>query len=128
MELGMHLWCGADARQSDGGSAFNQYRAGIAQVRGSGAPLIELLTFLCVAAIVVQMGAAFLGKLTMVMQRTLFTGEKSATQRLSALCLLLACCSGVAAAGTKPEDIVSQHLNSIGTAEVRAAVKSRDIQ
>jgi hypothetical protein len=41
----MHYERGADARQSDGGSAFNQYRAGIAQVRGSGAPLIELLIF-----------------------------------------------------------------------------------
>ncbi|HET9407292.1 MAG TPA: hypothetical protein VFO39_08645 [Candidatus Sulfotelmatobacter sp.] len=33
-----------------------------------------------------------------------------------------------ALAGTKPEDIVAQHLASIGTAEARAAVKTRGVE
>jgi hypothetical protein len=43
------------------------------------------------------------------------------------ICLLLAS-SGIAAAGTKAEDVIAQHLDSIGTAEARAAVKSRGVQ
>lgn len=46
----------------------------------------------------------------------------------SLVCLLLACCSAIAGAGTKPENIIAQHLDSIGTAEARAAVKSRGVQ
>jgi len=50
---------------------------------------------------------------------------------IAVVCLLLTSfsLSGVAAADdTKPEDIVAKHLDSIGTAEARAAVKSRGIQ
>jgi len=48
--------------------------------------------------------------------------------QLSIACLLLASFSAIAAAGSKPEDVVAAHLASIGTAEVRAAVKSRAVQ
>jgi hypothetical protein len=44
------------------------------------------------------------------------------------VCILLACCSAIAGAGTNPEDIIVQHLESIGTAEARSAVKSRGVQ
>jgi|SRR5271154_2222382 len=48
---------------------------------------------------------------------------------LAVVCLLLTSLSGAAAAAdTKPEDIVAKNLDSIGTAEARAAVKSRGIQ
>jgi hypothetical protein len=42
--------------------------------------------------------------------------------------MCLAAVSGAIAADTKAEDIVAQHLDSIGTAEARAAVKSLAIQ
>jgi hypothetical protein len=44
------------------------------------------------------------------------------------ICMCLAAVSGAIAADTKAEDIVAQHLDSIGTAEARAAVKSLAIQ
>lgn len=48
---------------------------------------------------------------------------------IAAIWTLLTFLSGVVpAADTKPEDIVAQHLDSIGTAEARAAVKSRVLQ
>jgi hypothetical protein len=48
---------------------------------------------------------------------------------LALVCMLLACLSGIAAADdAKPEEIIAKHLDSIGTAEARAAVKSRGIQ
>ena len=48
---------------------------------------------------------------------------------LAVVCLLLTSLLGVAAADdAKPEEIVAKHLDSIGTAEARAAVKSRGIQ
>jgi hypothetical protein len=55
--------------------------------------------------------------------------RRLAMRRLAAICFLLAFLSGAAAADdTKPEDIVAKHLDSIATADVRAAVKSRGIQ
>jgi hypothetical protein len=48
---------------------------------------------------------------------------------IAVICVLLTSLSGSAAADdTKPEDIVAKHLDSIGTAEARAAVKSRVLQ
>ena len=47
---------------------------------------------------------------------------------LCAISLLLASYPGISVAGTKPEDVIAQHLDSIGTAEARAAVKSRAVQ
>jgi hypothetical protein len=48
---------------------------------------------------------------------------------IAVICLLLTSLSGItAAADTKPEDIVAKHLDSIGTAEARAAIKSRAVQ
>jgi hypothetical protein len=44
------------------------------------------------------------------------------------ICMWLAALSGAIAADTKTEDIVAQHLDSIGTAEARAAVKSLAVQ
>ena len=46
---------------------------------------------------------------------------------LALICMLLTPLSQ-AATDTKPEDIVAKHLDSIGTAEARAAVRSRAIQ
>jgi hypothetical protein len=48
-------------------------------------------------------------------------------RRLAAICLLLTSLSA-AAADSKPEDIIAKNLDSIGTADARAAVKSRGIQ
>ncbi|MGA7892646.1 MAG: hypothetical protein WCA49_05445 [Candidatus Sulfotelmatobacter sp.] len=42
--------------------------------------------------------------------------------------LLTSLLGAAAAADTKPEDVVAKNLDSIGTAEARAAVKSRGIQ
>jgi hypothetical protein len=48
---------------------------------------------------------------------------------LAIACMLLTSLSGIAAdEATKPADVVAQNLDSIGTAEARAAVKSRGIQ
>jgi len=45
------------------------------------------------------------------------------------VCLFLISLSGIAGADdTKPEEIVAKHLDSLGTAEARAAVKSRVLQ
>ncbi len=44
------------------------------------------------------------------------------------MCMWLATLSGAMAADTKAEDLVAQHLDSIGTAEARAAVKSLAFQ
>ena len=44
------------------------------------------------------------------------------------VCLVLSCFSVIAGAGTKPEEIIAQHLDSIGTTEARSAVKSRGVQ
>lgn len=62
------------------------------------------------------------------MWKTAVIKETQSAQRLAVICLLLASYSGIADAGAKPEDIVAHHLESIGTAEARAAVKSRGIQ
>jgi hypothetical protein len=43
-------------------------------------------------------------------------------------CVLFALLSAVALAGTKPEEIIARNLDSIGTADARAAVKSRAVQ
>jgi hypothetical protein len=48
--------------------------------------------------------------------------------RLAMICLALFICAEIAAAGTKPEDVVAQNLDSIGTAEARSAVKSLGVQ
>jgi hypothetical protein len=48
-------------------------------------------------------------------------------RRLAAIYVLLAALSAPAA-DTKPEDIIAKNLDSIGTADARAAVKSRGIQ
>jgi len=53
---------------------------------------------------------------------------RQATLHFSIACLLFASFSGIAAAGTKPEDVVAAHLASIGTAEARSAIKSRAVQ
>ena len=45
-----------------------------------------------------------------------------------AICMWLATLSGAVAADTKAEDIVAQHLDSIGTAAARAAVTSLAVQ
>jgi hypothetical protein len=47
---------------------------------------------------------------------------------LVVICLWLVALSPAIAADTKTEDIVAQHLASIGTAEARAAVKSLAVQ
>lgn len=47
---------------------------------------------------------------------------------LAVLCLLLSSLWGIADDDTKPEEIVAKHLDSIGTAEARAAVKARGVQ
>jgi hypothetical protein len=47
---------------------------------------------------------------------------------LVVICMWLAAISVATAADTKAEDIVAQHLDSIGTAEARAAVKSLAVQ
>jgi len=44
------------------------------------------------------------------------------------ICLWIAALSPATAADTKAEDLVAQHLASIGTAEARAAVKSLAVQ
>jgi len=44
------------------------------------------------------------------------------------ICIWLATLSGAMAADAKAEDIVAQHLDSIGTAEARAAIKSLAVQ
>jgi len=44
------------------------------------------------------------------------------------ICMGLAALSGAVAADTKAEDIVAQHLDSIGTAQARAAVTSLAVQ
>ncbi len=43
-------------------------------------------------------------------------------------CVLMAFLSGIAAAGAKPDEVVTKNLDSIGTANARAAVKSRAVQ
>jgi hypothetical protein len=49
--------------------------------------------------------------------------------KTSVLALILASCSRPApAADMKPEEIVAKHLDSIGTADARAAIKSRAVQ
>jgi hypothetical protein len=47
---------------------------------------------------------------------------------IAIICMWLAALSSATAADTKAEDIVTQHLNSIGTAEARASVKSLAVQ
>jgi hypothetical protein len=47
---------------------------------------------------------------------------------IAVVCMLLSSLFAAAAADTKPEDIVAKHLDSIGTPEARAAVKSRALQ
>ena len=47
---------------------------------------------------------------------------------LAVICTLLASLSAAEGADTRPEDIGAQHLDSIGTAEARPAVKSLGIQ
>jgi hypothetical protein len=42
--------------------------------------------------------------------------------------VLIVFLSGLAAAGAKPDEVLSKHLDSIGTADARAAVKSRAVQ
>jgi hypothetical protein len=55
--------------------------------------------------------------------------ETSQMRYAAAICLLLTCLSVMAtAADTKAEDIVAKHLDSIGTAEARAGVKSRAVE
>lgn len=47
---------------------------------------------------------------------------------LAVLCILLAPLSAAVAADAKAEDIVTKHLDSIGTVEARAAIKSLGVQ
>jgi len=47
---------------------------------------------------------------------------------LALTCMLLASFSVASASDTEAEDIVAKHLDSIGTTEARAAVKSRALQ
>jgi hypothetical protein len=47
---------------------------------------------------------------------------------LAITCLLLGSFTLTADAGTKPEEVIAQHLDSIGTAEARASVKSRGVE
>jgi hypothetical protein len=54
--------------------------------------------------------------------------KKNLVRNLQIIFALVASLWEVALAGTKPEDIVSQHLDSIGTAEARAAIKSRGVE
>ncbi|MGA3348686.1 MAG: hypothetical protein ABSC33_06660 [Candidatus Sulfotelmatobacter sp.] len=49
-------------------------------------------------------------------------------RHLAFSCILIAFLTGLAAAGTKPEEVVTKNLDSIGTADARAAVKSRAVQ
>jgi hypothetical protein len=49
-------------------------------------------------------------------------------RRLVIHCVLIVFVSGVAAAGTNPDEVVAKNLNSIGTADARSAVKSRAVQ
>jgi hypothetical protein len=55
--------------------------------------------------------------------------ETFAMRNIAIACILLTSLSGFAASNdTKPEDVIAKHLDSIGTAEARVAVKSRGIQ
>ncbi|MBZ5681947.1 MAG: hypothetical protein LAO24_17755 [Acidobacteriia bacterium] len=47
---------------------------------------------------------------------------------LALICLLFASYPKSAAADMKPDEVIAKHLDSIGTAEARAAVKSRAVQ
>jgi hypothetical protein len=49
-------------------------------------------------------------------------------RRLVFSCILITFLSGFAAAGEKPDEVIRKHLDSIGTADARAAVKSRAVQ
>jgi hypothetical protein len=53
---------------------------------------------------------------------------KSLYRVVTVAAILAACSVLMCAADMKPEDVVARHLDSIGTAEVRAGVKSRIVQ
>src|ERR1700735_2374794 len=54
--------------------------------------------------------------------------RRIAVRRIPSVCMLFLSFPVAAAADTKSEDIVAKHLDSIGTPEARAAVKSRALQ
>ena len=54
--------------------------------------------------------------------------SRIAVRRIPSVCMLFLSFPVAAAADTKSEDIVAKHLDSIGTPEARAAVKSRALQ
>jgi hypothetical protein len=49
-------------------------------------------------------------------------------RHLAFSCILIVFLSGFAAAGAKPDEVIRKNLDSIGTADARAAVKSRAVQ
>jgi hypothetical protein len=58
----------------------------------------------------------------------MFSGTARTCAHLALALSLAACAAPVHAGDAKPEEIVAKHLDSIGTAEARGAVKSRAVQ